>query len=91
MADGFMSMPTFTPRVSSGSAELSLPIKDDGALSEYVEACADLGSLPAPRWGNGSLVCTSKLRRTRMRWLNGLRPTCCTSLTRTQSGWRKPV
>jgi alkanesulfonate monooxygenase SsuD/methylene tetrahydromethanopterin reductase-like flavin-dependent oxidoreductase (luciferase family) len=46
LADGFMSMPTFTPGVSSGRGELSLPIKDDGALSQYVEACAEVGVSP---------------------------------------------
>ena len=36
MADGFMSMPTFTPSPSSDSAQLALPHKDNGALA-FVE------------------------------------------------------
>jgi alkanesulfonate monooxygenase SsuD/methylene tetrahydromethanopterin reductase-like flavin-dependent oxidoreductase (luciferase family) len=41
MADGFMSMPTFTPSPSSDRGEPALPIKDNGALALYVEACAE--------------------------------------------------
>ena len=46
MADGFMSMPTFTPSPSSDSAQLALPAKDNGALAPYVEACAELKIAP---------------------------------------------
>jgi hypothetical protein len=46
MADGFMSMPTFTPPAPSDTGELALPIKDSGALAPYVEACAELKIAP---------------------------------------------
>jgi alkanesulfonate monooxygenase SsuD/methylene tetrahydromethanopterin reductase-like flavin-dependent oxidoreductase (luciferase family) len=46
MADGFMSMPTFSANTASDGGELALPIKDNGALAPYVEACGELNIAP---------------------------------------------
>ncbi len=51
MADGFMSMPTFTPSAPSETGEPALPIKDNGALGLYVEACKELKIAPRSTLG----------------------------------------